>query len=67
MDSRLKHGNDEATCPPHCFGRRGFGVLNPKRNKLVEINRVFMPPEPNKIIYSMIGVSKYYNTKAIIK
>jgi len=26
-----------------------------------------MPGEPNKIIYSMIGVSKYYNTKPIIK
>ena len=26
-----------------------------------------MSNEPNKIIYSMIGVSKYYNQKAVLK
>src|ERR1700681_2370027 len=26
-----------------------------------------MPTEPNKIIYSMVGVSKYYDKKAVLK
>ncbi len=27
----------------------------------------FMTTEPNKIIYSMVGVSKFYDKKAVLK
>src|SRR6201990_697606 len=38
------------------------------QNLLNHIRRVqFMSTEPNKIIYSMVGVSKYYDKKPVLK
>lgn len=37
------------------------------KNKVKKLKEAEMTNEPNKIIYSMIGVSKYYNNKPVLK
>jgi ATP-binding cassette ChvD family protein len=49
------------------FWQRNYGILSAQNKVSIKRIQITMANEPNKIIYSMIGVSKYYDKKPVLK